>query len=150
MWLRGRQDAIDDEDSEQADTRFKTSDLEFGQTYFWRVRAKVSGSSTAWSEVWSFTVADDGVGIAEASEQGLWVYPNPASDRINLRFPTAVKEMEVDIYAVSGQLLDRRTITSVQPNQDVSLSVQDLPNGIYILRTMHEGVRWNKRFTISR
>ncbi len=146
----GRQDAIDDEDSEQADTRFKTSDLEFGQTYFWRVRAKVSGSSTAWSEVWSFTVADDGVGIAEASEQGLWVYPNPASDRINLRFPTAVKEMEVDIYAVSGQLLDRRTITSVQPNQDVSLSVQDLPNGIYILRTMHEGVRWNKRFTISR
>ncbi|MEQ9187754.1 MAG: M43 family zinc metalloprotease [Cryomorphaceae bacterium] len=146
----GTQEAIDDEDSGKEDTRFKTSDLEFGQTYFWRVRTVSGGTNSEWSDAWSFTVADDGVGLSELSAQELIVYPNPSKGQINLRLPTSVQDLQVSIYSMNGQLMDRRNVASMQSDQDLSIPVNGLPNGIYFIQAKSADNHWNQRFTISR
>ncbi|MCK7539621.1 MAG: fibronectin type III domain-containing protein [Marinilabiliales bacterium] len=40
-------------------TGFKTDELLFGTTYYWRVRA-IDGDTSYWSEVWNFTVVQYG------------------------------------------------------------------------------------------
>jgi hypothetical protein len=46
---------------------FTTSNLLFGQTYYWRVRARSSSDTTAWSSTWNFTVLTGPITLSSPS-----------------------------------------------------------------------------------
>ncbi|MEZ4721477.1 MAG: M43 family zinc metalloprotease [Flavobacteriales bacterium] len=132
--ISGTTSAIDAQ-SYNSDTEFKTADLEHGQTYYWRVKSVRGSTASDWSETWSFTVADDGVGINTVEEQNsLMLYPNPVNDRLYIQTAETLMEsnLNVEIFNTDGQSL--RIQKSVSGNSMVEIDVTHLPSGLYFAR----------------
>ncbi|MFQ5335735.1 MAG: T9SS type A sorting domain-containing protein, partial [Flavobacteriales bacterium] len=73
---------------DNTDTEFNTSNLSWGQMYYWRVRSVTGGNPSAWAGPWHFTVSNDGIGMNEpkANISGFSVYPNPADRDVTVKF----------------------------------------------------------------
>lgn len=136
--------------SEGEDTRFTTSALEHGQQYFWKVRSISNSVTSAWSEVWSFTVADDGVGILDIDQKNpMVVYPNPATERLNIQLAETVNVSVVEVYDISGLRVLQLPINE-KPMQQVTINTEHLSTGSYIVRIQTEDAARFSRFTISK
>ena len=48
-----------------------TSNLRFGMTYYWRVRARHSADTLAWSTVWHFTVTNNPISLSSPSNNSI-------------------------------------------------------------------------------
>lgn len=59
--------------------------------------------------------------------QGVVVYPNPSSDRVNVSLPSHISDFSTEIYSMTGQLL------KVNENES-SLDISNLSHGIYLLK----------------
>lgn len=72
---------------------------------------------------------DDLSGIDE--EQGVRVYPNPATDKINIEFSGSRTDdpVEVRLYNLNGSLIKTKRNKTLLMDMDVG----DLKNGIYVL-----------------
>ena len=109
-----------------------------GTTYYVNVKAENSAGLT--SEVKS----SDGVLIQSANQTGcdncpdliyysknINIYPNPASDILNIDIPQQIKQgTQLFIYSENGTLIDKDTITS----ESVKINVGDLPAGLYNIK----------------
>jgi PKD repeat protein len=145
----GTLSAIDDEDSELSDTRFHTSDLETGTTYFWRARATLGAVTSAWSEVWSFTVANDGVGLAERPDRkGLKLYPNPSSDRVTVELPVLDRSAQLLLCDMRGSIVYRSLLNPSDGAQAVEISLEHVPSGTYLVRVSTADMQWNERLIV--
>ncbi len=67
--------------------------------------------------------------VAEKKAAVLNIWPNPASNVLNLSLPDAVKVYSVDIYNISGV---KRLSQRIRGNYN-SLSISSLPDGVYIV-----------------
>ncbi len=116
-----------------ADTSYIFYDLEPG-TYYYTVIAK-DGAGNA-SEInleqvkeVTVTETDCPVGINPVSvEKSLNIYPNPATDKVNISGCANVKEVQV--FDVLGQKVMNINVT----NDKVELNTSGLKNGIYLIR----------------
>lgn len=143
--------ALNSDDSQREDTEFRTEGLENGATYFWRVRAKVSGSMADWSEVWSFTVAADGVGINDVNDlAGMSVYPNPTSNQVNISLASDQEDVVILIYNLNGQIVQRTYVGQMNASSEVSLSSSELSAGSYILEVASSKNKWNQLLMINK
>lgn len=63
------------------------------------------------------------------------VYPNPVVDGVlNIQYFTAeLTDIEFRIYTLSGQLIQRQTLISHQPQNHTRIDVSDLPRAMYML-----------------
>jgi hypothetical protein len=82
------------------------------------------------------------VGINEIGENGILIYPNPASNRLFVEAYKLLVE-EVNIYNAIGSLVSSHTLQS-----DKSIDISHLASGIYIaeIKTKEAAVkkRWVK------
>ncbi|MEO8146405.1 MAG: T9SS type A sorting domain-containing protein [Bacteroidia bacterium] len=81
-----------------------------------------------------------------AAEPFLELYPNPASQNINLNFETLDESAQLEIRNITGQLMMQKQIASDDGNFETSLDVSNLPNGIYIMLVKTESGITSKRF----
>ena len=74
---------------------------------------------------------------ANETEKGnrLNVYPNPATDKVNLSWGNNIIT-EVDIYSQSGILLRKLTLIN---SQRLSMDISDLPPGLYLFNIKSKG-----------
>lgn len=122
------------EASDGADTEYKSSGLAVGTEYFWRVNATTNGSTSGWSEIWSFTVAQDGLGVSSVFEDdGVKIYPNPAQKRLTIAFNSAQKDLVIGIYTVDGRQVSRFSGFD-SATRTVELNLDDLPTGTYFIQ----------------
>jgi photosystem II stability/assembly factor-like uncharacterized protein len=63
----------------------ETPKLEFGATYYWRIRGKYDFGMSPWSEVWNFKIRDDNSDVEDLQTESLEIYPNPFSEAVNIR-----------------------------------------------------------------
>jgi hypothetical protein len=77
-----------------------------------------------------FTTLSVTLGISENKLLSFEMYPNPASDVLNIQLPSGTDKAEVGVYDYTGRLVSSKTISS----NDSSLDVQNISRGIYILR----------------
>lgn len=68
-----------------------------------------------------------GVGVNEIKKQPTSIYPNPASDIVNIALPHNTKNALLLIYNVQGQLLKQESVTSSQ-----TIDVSGIANGLYL------------------
>lgn len=69
-------------------------------------------------------------GIAEnESENGILIYPNPASSYITLDLPTNINNATVSIYNIHGQLQTHTTTNKPQ----TTIDLDGLTNGVYLV-----------------
>jgi len=81
------------------------------------------------------------------SENGLKVYPNPATTEINIDFNNnSSNRYFIDIYSILGEKL--KMIRSDQST--MLLNINDLPEGVYFIVIMNEsGRQWTKKIIKS-
>lgn len=79
-----------------------------------------------------------------AVTDGVEVFPNPAKDRINIRFSEA-KESNIRIYDMTGRLV----YSTTSADQAFSIPVQGLRNGIYTVLIQQQGNQFVERIVIN-
>ena len=77
-----------------------------------------------------FTTLSVTLGIPENKLLSFEMYPNPASDVLNVQLPTGTEKAEVSVFDYTGRLVSSKTISS----NDSTLDVQNISKGIYIIR----------------
>lgn len=87
--------------------------------------------------------------VNNKSENGVTVYPSPTSNRLNISIAdvTANKEIKFSIIDITGKV--QRTWAE-NTNGLVSVSVNELPSGTYILKVDDGEAIRNERFVISK
>lgn len=131
--------------STNEDTEHFIEGLTAGETYYWRVRAVSGGSNTAWSDVWSFTVTDNGVGISESGSSHISVYPNPVSDRLFLQGELTVGT-HVWVTSITGQRVLNLTMNA---EKNASIDVSSLKPGVYFISFLSNDELVTKQFVVS-
>lgn len=74
------------------------------------------------------------------SIQGLTIFPNPASNELNLKIGTEFlgKDITINVMDQMGRVVLSRNINELQTQQE-QINVSNLPGGMYILSLMAEG-----------
>lgn len=86
-------------------------------------------------------ITSDATGIEEASIGKLCVYPNPATDLINVQSPSIVKS--IMIFDISGKLaLLQKPMTT----GNIPISVSDLSKGVYLIKIETEEGSYTEKF----
>lgn len=85
--------------------------------------------------------SNDHLRIAELDEN---VFPNPASDYISVRFDKQQQGIcTAYFYSITGQLVKELNV----PIESISkISIQDLPDGVYILKLITNGETMTRKF----
>lgn len=85
------------------------------------------------------------VGIGETHENAILVYPNPASEELNVILPLSFRNAQLALFSMSGQLVENQ-----QTSQDrVSIDLSRLNPGIYILTLQKEDVKLSHRIVVK-
>lgn len=63
------------------------------------------------------------------------VYPNPASNRVNIIFPGLTGEAVVALFAEDGRLVQEFTVGETQATRSVP-DISNLKNGVYFIRVI--------------
>ncbi|MBK7036001.1 MAG: T9SS type A sorting domain-containing protein [Bacteroidetes bacterium] len=89
-----------------------------------------------------------GVGVEEWNGYGIKrnVYPNPASDYININNP-ATNDVTIEVYSLSGQRVDVKTLS---PDMN-SINLDSYSSGIYSFRLVDNGtVVYSNKFVVKK
>jgi type IX secretion system substrate protein/fibronectin type III domain protein/pre-peptidase len=106
-------------------------------TWYARVYPKANASNA--SNCYTLRVS-----TGTASRQGDYItggpvsvnlFPNPASDVINIRLSGDVQNAEMNIYDVFGKILIKRNIN----NGSNRMNISGLPGGVYMMRVQKDG-----------
>jgi hypothetical protein len=78
------------------------------------------------------------VGISNALEQLLKVYPNPSSNQVSIRLEKLNVELaKAELYNGKGKLVTEKLLRRVRSNDvEGGLDVSNLPKGNYVLKVI--------------
>jgi len=118
--------------------RYLVSRLRRGQVYEWRVQSVCGASVSDWSDSGLFIAGTPGsaAGVtvnATATARSLQLFPNPATDILNVVIPvTNTREGLVHVLDMNG----KRWITQpvAEGHSTLQLNVSGLPKGLYLIR----------------
>ncbi|TNF28090.1 MAG: PKD domain-containing protein [Bacteroidetes bacterium] len=86
------------------------------------------------------------VGVEESSQGAVRLFPNPATDLLQIEFSGQPEYTQIEVYSADGRLISRLPITTahIQTIETASLSA-----GTYYLRILGEGSAEQLRFTVQ-
>lgn len=85
-------------------------------------------------------------GISSAANNNFFnVYPNPTSGTVKLTFKSTSEDREVFVQNLTGQLMFREKVSSLENSIDLS----DLAKGVYLLNIKQEGVVYTEKLSIE-
>ncbi len=116
-------------DPNDVDTEHQLTNLIHGQTYYWKVRSNTAGVASDWSETWSFTVAENGVGFEDITTDvsEFSIFPNPANHMFTIQ-NTDVNDAII-VYDLVGKKVYSNFASSTLHNVDVS----NWRKGVYLV-----------------
>jgi hypothetical protein len=96
-------------------------------------------------------LVDFNVGIGSVEIAELKLYPNPASEFINLEFQNFSSQgmVEIDLLSITGQLVRSFNVDVSSTNGTQTIDVSNLAVGTYIVTFQYENERVVKQFTIK-
>lgn len=103
------------------------------------------GSSTTYAYhggTRGFTTLGVTLGISENKLLSFKMFPNPASDLVNIQLPAGSDKAEVSIFDYTGRLMKSKIITL----NDSKLDVNNLSNGMYLIRVTSNNKIGAQRF----
>ncbi len=143
-WLMSGSHAAINTQSNNNDTQLQLSNLAAGTNYFWRVRATIADTTSAWSNTWKFTTEVTPTSIKDASANvQLDVHPNPVSAHAQITVGIPQTKIE-NIYIVDmrGQTTMMSTPTQSMSSSSTTLDVSRFPAGAYLLHIVtSEGLK---------
>ncbi len=85
------------------------------------------------------------VGINEAQQAGISIYPNPAKDFVVIKNDKQIKNLKLEIRNVVGQVVNQSSIN----NQTSTIDVSAFTSGIYFLRLFSENVDVTEKIVVT-
>ena len=84
--------------------------------------------------------------IPEVLRNPIIVYPNPTDNALNISLPKdlELKNVIIELYDVKGRLIPSDKY-ELRENQ-ISINVNELSNGVYLLHLKSNGKKWSKLF----
>ncbi len=73
------------------------------------------------------------------------IYPNPAREQVHLSFEEPFKEGVVELYHFTGRMLKRAVLSQ----QEVSIDIADIPQGLYLLTIDIDGKKYVEKLSIG-
>jgi len=81
---------------------------------------------------------------------GIRMYPNPATDELNVTLNGNVKLKEVQIYDMTGRLKLTETINGLDANDHLTVKLADFSAGIYLVKFISvDGAVGTKKITVN-
>lgn len=87
--------------------------------------------------------------VEESTIENVNVYPNPATDVLNVAFEAKNADYTVSLTDLSGRTMVSNTLTSLSGAQSLALPVADLANGNYILTISSEEGTYTQKVVIK-
>ena len=103
--------------------------------YDWEVESEGTECEGPREEVIVFV---GGVGIGESGSSDLRVWPNPATDVVNVAFGEMEGRVLVDVLDVTGRIVMARNADARAMHGLMELNVRDLASGEYLVRVQHK------------
>lgn len=116
--------------------------VRFGNIDIWE-------SNTGYNDLkTTITVSNEVLAVEDNDINALHVkvYPNPASDIVNIQLNT-IADYSITLYNILGQRV--KTSTSTQTTNTVRINTKDLDNGIYILKIDNGSSEISKKIIVS-
>jgi hypothetical protein len=88
-------------------------------------------------------------GVNELNQVGMDVYPNPASDVVNVKFEGKGGNYEIAITDLAGRTISTQNVANAEGAQNVAISVNDLKAGNYIVTVKTEGAVSTQKVVIK-
>lgn len=106
---------------------------------------------TDWAEHGAGWQADfTNVGTEEHSFKNISIYPVPASERLIIEFEVdGIEDVSIQIMDITGKILKEKIKAGVNGNLQTVLNVDDLSQGIYILKAESESGTLTRKITID-
>ena len=109
--------------------------------------------TTEWSEVWSFTTvpADFGIDESPFDASNINIYPNPSTGRLFVDI-AGDENTQVSIYIMDllGQIHLEEVVMFGQGSTLKALDLNDLANGLYIVKLKRGGQSYSHKITIHK
>jgi len=106
----------------------------------------LSGAQFADSEKKPFKTG--ALGINEENFAAMNVYPNPATDAINVSFEAANADYSVDVLDIQGRVIASQVVNNVNGTQVVSFATENMAKGNYIVRIASNGFTTTKSVVV--
>ncbi len=95
--------------------------------------------------------SDEGTTIEAVAEPVLKLYPNPATDKLNIEFlSTTTGAAKLSVYNLSGQKVFTAETETTEGINTQSINTNALSNGVYIFEVYSNGETQRMKFTIAR
>lgn len=92
-------------------------------------------------------ISHNSVGVNELkSEIEFNVYPNPASDRVNITFSDLQTDGTIDFLDLSGKLISSKSMSGLS---NYSFETQDLAPGVYLIRVNNQIGQTTKKIIVE-
>ena len=88
------------------------------------------------------------LGINEENFAAMNVYPNPATDAINVSFEAANADYSLDVLDIQGRVIASQVVNNVNGTQVVSFATENMAKGNYIVRIASNGFTTTKSVVI--
>ncbi len=88
-------------------------------------------------------------GLNEELASTLSVYPNPASDELNVSFEATNADYKVSILDLQGRVITTKTLQSLNGTSTVTFPVADMAKGSYIVTVVSNGITTTKNVVIK-
>ncbi len=88
-------------------------------------------------------------GVEELELADFMVYPNPATDKLNVNFTAENTDYTVAITDVAGRVLTSNTYSNISGSQNIEVSLAGITAGNYIVTVSCENGAYNKKVVIK-
>lgn len=88
------------------------------------------------------------LGINEENFASMNVYPNPASDAINVSFEAVNADYSVDVMDIQGRVIASQVVSNVNGAQVVTFATENMAKGNYIVRIASNGFTSTKSVVV--
>ena len=122
-----------------------------GLVEVWVNGVKIAGVSdfpTGNSAIDAFQI-DAVAGIEEALTTSFGVYPNPATDVLNVTFEANNADYSVALIDLQGRVMSSANYSSLNGSQTIEIPVADFAKGSYIVQVTSNGVSTTKNVVIK-
>ncbi len=141
-------------ETESTDTSFfqiyKTLDI--GTHYSWKVRSYWDSDTTEWSETRTFlSMETEGYGDLFLEKENIAIYPNPTNGLLTIELNTyGQKRINVSIMDLLGKTVLENTFTFNQGLAKKTINLDQLNNGLYLIRLQSEGKVYTEKLVIDK
>lgn len=91
----------------------------------------------------------NGLGVKDVETIDMIVFPNPASDKLNVGFEAKGGNYTIEITDLQGRIVVSESFTNLSGAQSIELNTSDLKTGNYLISVAQEGASFTKMISIK-